>query len=100
MVGLKVTYLKYFFFILLMSLFVYCSNYEEFKPLTLKNGKYSTEKASEKLNKNIQKVLNYYNVDWKSENGKILIPKNISEELIWNYTNKAKDSVWLKEHLK
>lgn len=53
---------------------------------------------TEKHKKNIVKVLTYYDEDWKLENGKILVSKNIDNEILWNYTTKANDSIWLKSN--
>lgn len=51
--------------------------------------------------KNLEGVLNYYQVEFKrDESGVILIKNSLSKdkELIMNYTNKAIDSLWLKFH--
>jgi len=55
---------------------------------------------SEKLN--ILATLNYYGVDSKIEYGELWIDKKCYDsdlELIYNIQIKAKDSLWLKEHL-
>lgn len=49
--------------------------------------------------KNIINILDYYNEDWKIENDKLLVNKNISNEILWNYTTKANDSIWIHKHL-
>jgi len=50
---------------------------------------------------NLESVLQYYNVPYqKTEDGRILVPKQIwqDRDTCWNYTRKANDETWLKEH--
>ena len=48
--------------------------------------------------RNFIHVLKFYNEEWKLQNGKLLVSSNIDREILWNYTTKANDSVWLAEH--
>ncbi len=49
---------------------------------------------------NFKYVLDNYKADYFVEDGKIYIDSKeyLEEELMWNFTNKARDSVWLKEN--
>lgn len=57
----------------------------------------NNEKPTPKSCNNLKTVLNYYNEDFQDENGLIYIRYKLykDEELVWNYTIKANDSVWL-----
>ena len=76
------------------------NNYVEYVPQVfngdevVKMPKMLTKKHQE----NVITVLKYYGVEWKIENEKLLISKNIDNEILWNYTSKANDSIWLNEH--
>ena len=75
-------------------------SYKEYIPLVLENDEI-IEKPS-LLNKNHKlnmiQVLSYNNEDWKFKDEKLLIKRSIDRELLWNYTTKANDSVWLSTH--
>lgn len=61
----------------------------------------STDSLSTEFRENIKIVFKFYDVSYKEdENGVILIPKKIWEDkdTIWNYTTKANDPDWLKNH--
>jgi hypothetical protein len=75
--------------------------YKEYVPIILKQDKLTETQnlLSKKHIKNVIHVLKYHNEKWKIENGKLFISKNMSDALLWNYTTKANDSVWLAEHL-
>jgi hypothetical protein len=47
---------------------------------------------------NIQRVFEFYKVEHRVENGRVLYKGFIDEELLWNYTTKAKVKKWLKRH--
>ncbi|PTL78085.1 hypothetical protein DAT35_41460 [Vitiosangium sp. GDMCC 1.1324] len=50
---------------------------------------------------NVIHVLRYYQVNFREEaNGAILIPRSLANDLdtLWNYTTKAQDEEWLREH--
>ncbi len=53
---------------------------------------------TEKHKKNVIQVLKFYGVRWKVENGKLFVPENIDDEILWNYTSKANDTIWLHQH--
>lgn len=46
----------------------------------------------------IKKVLTHYNHDWTEIRGQVFYEGKIDKELIWNYTTKANDTVWISEH--
>lgn len=50
--------------------------------------------------KNMIHVLESYHEKWKIVEGKLFVSKNIENELLWNYTMKANDSIWMREHIK
>lgn len=86
-----------YFFILMM--FCSCSSKVEFIPIVREN-----ERLVEKqilmdyyFRERILNVLNHYKVNYEIENDRIMIDRSISKELIWNYTSKANDYIWLKE---
>ncbi len=77
-------------------------DYVEFVPVYLESDKLiqKIELLDEELKSNVEMVLLYYEEKYKIEDGKLYITKQLADnkELIWNYTNKAKDSIWLKKH--
>ena len=46
----------------------------------------------------IKQVLTYYNHKFTDIRGKIFYKSKIDTELLWNYTTKANDSIWLSSH--
>lgn len=70
-----------------------------FHTVSLRNDEYvvNIEKESYEFYNNLKTVLDYYHEDFKEENGIIYIRYNLykDEDLVWNYTTKAYDSVWL-----
>lgn len=83
-----------------LGLFVSCSNYVEFQPIYF-NGDELVQisiSLNEKQIDNLIQVLDYYGEDYKLIDGKIYIHKKIDKELIWNYTTKSNDSIWLLTH--
>lgn len=48
--------------------------------------------------KNVIHVLKFYGENWKLQNNKLMISKDIDRKKSWNYTTKAEDSIWLFEH--
>ncbi len=86
--------------IMFIILLISCSNYREYKPV-LFDGNELVEKPNslnQEQTKNLIEVLNYYKVDYKLIDGKIHLRNNLDKELIWNYTTKANDSLWLLNH--
>ena len=77
-----------------------CNRYREYVPQVFNgNGLVEVPKMmTEKHSENVINVLKYYGEDWKLENGKLLVSKKINNEILWNYTTKANDSIWLSEH--
>lgn len=58
----------------------------------------SEASMSIELKHNVKFVLDYYRVKYKEDsNGNILVPEKVwgDRDLIWNYTTKANDPVWL-----
>ena len=77
-----------------------CNRYRDYVPQVFNgNGLTKVPKMmTEKHRENVINVLKYYGEDWKLENGKLLVSKKIDNEILWNYTKKANDSIWLREH--
>lgn len=48
--------------------------------------------------KNVIHVLKFYNEEFKVQNRKLLVSSKIDRKILWNYTTKANNSVWLAEH--
>lgn len=77
-----------------------CTSYREYQPQAkvgddvVVNMQLMTDEHKE----NLSQVLDFYQVDWKEENGKILINSDVDSELLWNYTTKANDAEWLRSH--
>ena len=46
----------------------------------------------------IKKVFKHFDVPYKAEQGKVYYKGKIDKELLWNYTKKASDERWLKNH--
>lgn len=80
------------------------NKYVEFYPVIREGDQLVAKKdapISEELKQHVIQVLEYYDEDYRiSQEGRILIPASLSEddELIWNYTTKANDPDWLREH--
>lgn len=76
--------------------------YTEFKPVLLikENFVIDESKISDESRKNIIHVLQYYNVNHKVNDTKIMIEKSLwnDTDLMWNYTNKSKNDEWLISH--
>lgn len=90
------------FLIVLVSVFLLYREYSftEYVPLALEKEEI-IEKPSlltENHKSKMIQVLNYNNEDWKLKDGNLLIKRSVDRELLWNYTTKANDSVWLIEH--
>ena len=47
---------------------------------------------------NIKNVLTYYNHNWTDIRGQLFYEGPIDKELLWNYTTKANDSIWISDH--
>lgn len=75
-------------------------NYFEYYPTYFVNDKFSVDKnpLTEKHSSAIKQVLTYYNHKWTDIRGKIFYEGEIDNELLWNYTTKANDSIWLSSH--
>lgn len=61
----------------------------------------SDEPMDPRMRGNVIHVLRFYQVDFRAEaNGTILIPRSLANDLdtLWNYTTKAQDEAWLREH--
>lgn len=75
-------------------------NYFEYFPTYNHNGKFSTDlnPITEKHRNAIKQVLTYYNHKWTDIRGQIFYKGKIDDELLWNYTTRANDSIWLSSH--
>lgn len=75
-------------------------NYFEYFPTYFVNDKFSQDKnrLTEKHLNAIKQVLTYYKHKWIDIRGQIFYENKIDTELLWNYTTKANDSIWLSSH--
>jgi hypothetical protein len=75
-------------------------NYSQYFPTYEKEGKFTKDNNTidKKHIEAIKQVLTYYNHKWTEVEGKIFFEGNIGDELLWNYTTKANDSIWLSTH--
>jgi hypothetical protein len=92
-----------YFFIMIISCLLSCRDNEklvEFKPLEFtSNGDYVVKKdIPNEFYINLKMVLKEYNIHYLDSNGVIFISYRDyrSKELVSNYTEKALDTVWLK----
>lgn len=98
--------LKSILFTFLILMMISCheknvdNDYVEYVPQVFDgNGLVEVPKMmTEKHQDNVINVLKYYGEKWKMDNEKLLVSKNIDNEILWNYTSKANDSIWLSEH--
>jgi len=77
------------------------NNYKEYIPIVFQQDHLMDvpELLTQEHVKNVIHVLKYYDEKWKIENGKLFVSNEIDREILWNYTTKANDSIWLSEHL-
>jgi hypothetical protein len=75
-------------------------NYVEYLPTYNKDGKFSKDSnpLDEKHASSIKQVLAYYNHKWMDIRGQVFYEGKIDDGLLWNYTMKANDSIWLSSH--
>ena len=94
--------LKYYIYLIIILLYSCNMEYVEFKPIEQKNNKFiiNEQVMSSQFNKNLKRVLDFYMEDYKIEETKIFINSRLwkDKDLMWNYTNKAKNKEWLKTH--
>lgn len=107
--GCKMTCRVIIYFLALLWVFpLSCknTNYVEYVPIIVKekHGRFmfirKPEIATRKHLRNIKKLLHFYNYSFlETDDGKILIPKNLNEdnELLMNLTKKANDEEFLKK---
>ncbi|TWI77980.1 hypothetical protein IQ13_4223 [Lacibacter cauensis] len=74
--------------------------YFEYYPTYAKEGKFFKDgnPLDKKHCEAIKQVLTYYNHNWTDIRGQIFYEGKIDDELLWNYTTKANDSIWLSSH--
>ena len=92
--------IKYFLFILLIMFFLFffinhCT-YVPFEPTGFDGENYTKLKFDKKEYERLEIVLDYYHVNFKKNQGVILVNRSLikDKELLWNYTNKATDENW------
>ena len=76
------------------------SGFTEYIP-TCFNGKTfikCPDSLNEKHQADIEKVFSYYSISFKKENNRIFYKGSIDDEVLWNYTTKANDTMWLNSH--
>ena len=95
---------KYNIIIVVSLCFLFsCNNYTEFKPVISNSENfYSTDSLKKTDYINILQVFDYYSIDYKIVNSKILINKKeyTDKELMYNFTVKMRDTLWLSTHKK
>ncbi|MFN8253742.1 MAG: hypothetical protein U0V75_17855 [Ferruginibacter sp.] len=76
------------------------NNYFQYFPTYEKEGKFIKDNNTigKKHLEAIKQVLSYYKHKWKEVEGQIFYEGKIDDELLWNYTTKANDSIWLSTH--
>jgi hypothetical protein len=77
------------------------NSYVEFEPTVFENNSYKKIEVNNMVYKNLEIVLDYYNVDYKiNEQGKFLIKRSLvkDKDLLFNYTTKTFDQLWLNSH--
>lgn len=69
----------------------------EYFPTYFVNDKFSIDRnpLSDKQRNGIEQVLTFYKHKWTNIRGQIFYEGKIDSELLWNYTTKATDSIWL-----
>jgi hypothetical protein len=80
-----------------------CQNQKDFEYIPTyvdKRGHFfqSRDSLTDKHKQSIKKVLDYYGHEFEERNDRIYYKGKLEQELIWNYTMKANDSVWLYSH--
>ncbi len=88
--------------VLVVSSYLYWINkYVQFYPVEFNTQEYviSQENFPPQFYINLEKVLNYYEEDFKEKNGVIYVKYKLfgNKELSYNYTKKANDSIWLSQ---
>jgi hypothetical protein len=76
------------------------SNYFQYFPTYEKEGQFIKDRKpfNKKHFEAIKQVLTYYKYNFKDFNGLVFYEGIITDELLWNYTTKANDSIWLSSH--
>jgi hypothetical protein len=94
----------YFLLILLFGIiiFIYYKNtYTEFEPILFRDDAYKRVAVDRSFYKNLKIVFDYDNVQYKvNKQGKTLVKRKLNDdkELVFNYTEKALDTIWLNSH--
>ncbi|WP_444885367.1 hypothetical protein [Microbulbifer sp. PSTR4-B] len=88
--------------LLAISVTAIADEMSQYQPLVYENG-IGIRAAPELLNRehldNVVHVLSYYRVKCRRVASlKLLIDSSITHETQWNFTTKANDAQWLKEH--
>ena len=77
------------------------NSYIEYNPIVFQQDHLvdSPELLTQEHVNNVIHVLKYYGEKFKFENGKLFVSNEIDRKILWNYTTKANDSIWLSQHL-
>jgi hypothetical protein len=75
-------------------------NYYEYQPIKFANDEFEIDNnpISENYRNAIKQVFKHYNQKFIEKRGYIFYENKIDQELLWNYTTKANDSIWLMSH--
>ena len=94
---------RYFLYIVFFTCFSCVhTGFVEYIPLVTEEGGFyeARDMITPEHLQNLKQVLDYYHEIWEDKNGRIYISNAISQELVWNYTTKANDKIWLAKHTK
>ena len=77
-----------------------CKRFKEYIPIVKSNDQLieKPELLTQHDQNNIIQVLEYHREDWRLTDGKIYVSSSLAKEIIWNYSTKANDSIWLATH--
>lgn len=92
-------------YLLLIVFVVACGeseNFRKYEPLVV-NDKQQLISDTSQLNSahldNLEHVLRYYGIKFiRVSDNELLINDNVDKDTQWNYTTKANDPKWIKEH--
>ena len=99
----KYTLLLTLLLLTIASVIYWRNSYTPFYPVDHKGEQYTvnnTEPLSVAFNHNITQILKYYGEDYKICHDIVHVKNSLHENdsLMFNYTQKAKDSLWMAKH--
>ena len=88
-------------FVIVSYVMIQKSQYEQFYPVVYSAAHdglvIDDVNTTDNFYENLEKVLKYYNEDYRKASGVIYVKKSLYKDLdlCWNYTSKANNKVWL-----